>query len=144
MYRLRLVLSLGLLFSVAAALLACGVVTGPQGNGLLQALTISPAIADAKNFPNGQVQFTATAVYMGGKRNSPAMALWTPGIPWALDPQNAWPALTLNTTGLVSCGTVMPATYMIFATAPVNPSVPVPQMKMSTPQMTATAQLTCP
>ena len=127
---------------LAVLMLSCGM-TNPA-NGLLKSITVTPATADAKNFPNGQVQFTATATYIGKAPVTPATALWTPGIPWALDPQNAWPALSMSSQGLVSCGTAPPATYTIFATAPVDPHIQISQMTMNTPQLFATAQLTCP
>jgi hypothetical protein len=115
-----------------------------MANGQLQSIAISPGTADAKSYPNGQVQFTATGTYSDGTQVKPLTALWTPGIPWALDPQNAWPALQMNDTGLVSCGKALSSTYTIYAAAPLDPHFPVSKMTMGTPQLTATAQLTCP
>ncbi len=138
MSKFSIYLPLGLLLLIAAGLLACG------SNGRLQSLTITPATADAKDFPNGQVQFTASAVYSDGTHTKPAIALWTPGLPWALDPQVAWPAITLDGTGLASCGSANPATYTIYATAPLDRHLPLSKMTMATPQLAGTAQLTCP
>ena len=135
----RFLLPCALLLLGAVAMLACG-----TGHGQLQSITISPASADAQTFPNGQVQFTATAIYLDGTHIKPATALWTPGPPWSLAPQIAWPAITLDATGLASCGSAGPGTYTIFATAPRDPHVPLSQMTMTTPQMTGTATLICP
>jgi hypothetical protein len=48
-----------LLMLLAVATAGCGAGT-PR---TLQSITATPMVADAKNFPNGQVQFTATAIY---------------------------------------------------------------------------------
>ena len=139
MRQLGLFLSCLPLLLVPIIMLSCG-----SNHRQLQSLTISPATADAQNFPNGQVQFTATATYGDGTRVTAAAALWTPGPPWALTAQIPWPALTLDGTGLASCGSAGPGTYMIYATAPVDPHFPVSKLTMNTPQMSGTAQLTCP
>jgi hypothetical protein len=129
------------LFLVSIIMLGCG---SNIPNGQLQSVTISPAAADAQDFPNGQVQFTATATYSDGTRLKPATALWTPGLPWSLNPQVPWPAIMLDSTGLASCGSAGPGTFVIYATAPLDPHFPLSKMTMTTPQMTGTAQLTCP
>jgi len=139
MSKLRFVPPCGLLLLLAALMLACGI-----NHGLYKSLTISPATADAKDFHNGQVQFTATATEINGTSVKPAPALWTPGPPWALNPQVAWPAIQLDQTGLASCGTAGPGAYMIAATAPVDPHFPLSKLTMNTPQVTGAAMLTCP
>jgi len=127
-------LSLSLLLLVAGAMLACG------SHSQLQSITISPATADAKDYSNGQVQFTATGIYTDGSHVKPLTALWTPGFPWDV----AWPALNLDSAGLASCGGVNPGSYGIFASAPVDPHLPLSQMTMTTPQVGGNAMLTCP
>ncbi|HYM76446.1 MAG TPA: hypothetical protein VE377_10760 [Candidatus Dormibacteraeota bacterium] len=107
-------------------------------------MAITPASADAMNYPNGQVQYTATATFIDGGQVTPASALWTPGGPWTLTPQTPWPAISLNSSGLASCGTVAPGIYPIVATAPIDPNFPVSKMTMTTPQVSAMASLTCP
>jgi len=126
------------LLLIAFFMLACG------SSSQLQSISISPATADAKDYANGQVQFTATGTYADGSQVKPLTALWTPAPPWSLTPQQPWPAITLDSTGLASCGRANPGTYMIVATAPVDPHSPLLQMTMSTPQAGGTATLTCP
>jgi hypothetical protein len=41
----------------------CGPTTGPNTTGTLQSITLCPAVADAQNYPEGQVQFIATGIY---------------------------------------------------------------------------------
>jgi hypothetical protein len=49
------------LVAVAAATLSCG--SGSNASRQLQSITLIPASADAQDYPNGQVQFTATGYY---------------------------------------------------------------------------------
>jgi len=53
-------------FLLAIALtLACG------SNHKLQSVTVTPSTADAQNYPNGQVPFTATGVFSGSSSPTP-------------------------------------------------------------------------
>ena len=139
MSKLRFVPPCALLFLVAALMLACGL-----NHGLYKSLTVTPATADAQDFPNGQVQFTATATKINGTQVAPVPALWTPGPPWSLAPLMPSPAIQLSQTGLASCGAAGPGTYMIAATAPIDPHSPLSTMAMNTPQVSGGAFLTCP
>ncbi len=56
-------LFLFLLVLAAAITLACG--SSPSPDRLLQSVTVAPATAAAQDYPNGQVQFTATGFYSG-------------------------------------------------------------------------------
>src|SRR5262249_51081287 len=53
------------LFVVSLALqtLACGSKPNPNVGRTLISIAVTPEIADAQNFPNGQVQFTATGTF---------------------------------------------------------------------------------
>jgi hypothetical protein len=121
-----------LLLFAAAVLLACG-------SNHLESITVTPATADAQDFPNGQVQFTATGVYSNGNRVDPIPALWSQGNPWALTPI----AIVIDSTGLASCGSVA-GTFPVTATAPRDRSIAVSDMTMNTKQVSGTAMLTCP
>jgi|SRR5579863_671604 len=57
MARLLSFSALTILLTAAIVLLGCG------SSRQLQSVTISPATADAKNFPGGQVPFTATGTF---------------------------------------------------------------------------------
>jgi hypothetical protein len=133
-----LILSYAKLFLVAFFLLACG-----GSSRQLQSLSISPATADAQNFPNGQVQFTAMGTFNGSSQASAISALWWTTAPWTYPPTPA--IISLSGTGLAQCFPLAPAgTYTIYAVAPVDPSVTVSQMTMTTRQLVTTAQVTCP
>jgi len=139
MSKLRFVLLFSFLLVVAAFLLACGL-----NRGLYKTITVSPATADAQNYPNGQVQFTATGTEINGTQVTPVASFWTPGPPWAPTPPLPLTGLQLDQTGLASCGTAGPGTYMIVATAPIDPHSPVSNMTATTPHLSGAATLTCP
>lgn len=143
MPKLSSLLSSAFLSAVAVASLACG----SSHNGL-QSLTITPAAADAKNYPNGQVQFTAMGTSAGSTQPATVIVLWWSYTPWTIPPPDAVaspptpPTYSLDSNGLATCqGT---GTFTIWATAPTDQSVPPSSMTKSTAQLTATAQLTCP
>jgi hypothetical protein len=139
MSKLRFVLPSSFLLAIVASMLACGI-----NQGLYKSLTVSPATADAQNYPNGQVQFTATGTEINGTQVKPLASFWTPGPPWLPSPALPLSGVQLDQTGLASCGTAGPGTYMIVATAPVDPHLPVSKMTPSTPHLSGAATLTCP
>ena len=124
---------------VSIIMLACG---SSSQHGQLQSITISPATADAQNFPNGQVQFEATGTYTDGTKVSPLAVLWWPNQPWTLALQTPV-VISLDSKGVAACR-LNSGTFGIWATAPVDPHIPLSQVTMRTPQVVATAQLTCP
>ena len=126
-----------LLLVVALSMLGCG--SGKSTHGQLQSISVAPATADAQNFANGQVQFTATGTYTDGSKVSPLTALWSQGSPWI----KTVDGIGLDSQGVASC-LGAPGTYPVGATAPVDPHMPLSQMTMTTPQVSGTAQLTCP
>jgi len=67
-----------LLFLAAAIALACGSPAGPRNTtGILKSVSISPASADAQNYPLGLVQFTATGQYTTAPfQVTPLTATW--------------------------------------------------------------------
>lgn len=136
MRKLRPLLSSFALLLVAMTVLACG------NSNRLQSLSISPATADARNFPNGQVQFTAIAVFGGSSHASAVSALWWTTPPWTYPPTPT--TINLSSSGLAQCFPFAAGTYPIWAVAPTDPSLPLSKMTMTTSQVSATAQLTCP
>lgn len=60
---LRLVLFFSLLILAAAITLACASSLQPLSQHLLESVSVSPATADAKDYPDGQVPFTATGYF---------------------------------------------------------------------------------
>ena len=111
-----------------------------SGDRELQSITVAPASADAMN-SNGEVQFTATGTYSDGSKVSPLTALWTINNPWVLTPLPV--GVGVDSAGLGQCTGYVGA-VTIFATAPADPGTPLAKMTMTTKQVSATAQLTCP
>jgi len=139
MTNLRFAFPCGLLLLGAALTLACGL-----NHDRFRSLTVSPASADAQDYTNGQVQFTASGTLINGTQVKPVAAMWTVGPPWL--PSSAVPlsGIQLDQTGLASCGSAASGISMIVATAPADPHFPVSKMSPSTPQVMAAATLTCP
>lgn len=134
MKRLRLLTPFFAVTCVALALISCG------SSKKLQSIAITPATADAKDYPNGQVQYTAAGTYTDGSRVKPLTVLWSPGPPWLMMP---W-SVQVNANGVASCGTSPAGTYPVWAGAPTNMSTSVSSMNQTTPMVSATAQLLCP
>lgn len=63
MRRISHLLRPALVTLLAAALLACGSTPDPNGGRQLISIQVTPETADAQNFPNGQVPFTATGTF---------------------------------------------------------------------------------
>jgi hypothetical protein len=123
------------LFLFVLSMLACG-----GGNRQLQSMSISPASASV------QVQFTAIGTFSGSSKPSAVNALWWTNPPWTFPPMTPnVPFITVSSNGLAQCAAGAPSgTYPVWAVAPVDPSVPLSQMTMTTKQIVAMAQLTCP
>lgn len=113
-----------------------------SSSGGLKSVAITPATADAQTSPNGQVQFTAMGSYPGQMQSVAVKALWWNSQPWVIVPTPA-NGITIDGNGLATC-TNLTGTFTVWATAPKDQTVPVSQMTKSTPQVTATAQMTCP
>lgn len=106
-----------LLILIAAITLACG--SSPH---VLQSVSVSPATADAKDFPNGLVQFTATGFYKTAPvQVTPQKATWGVCVITAgsQQPSNA---VTISSNGLAQCVSGAPGTYTIDAFVR-NPSI---------------------
>jgi len=116
------------LFLAALSLLACG------SSSQLQTVTITPATGSTS------VKFVATGTYTDSHKVTPLTALWTQNGPWVLSPVNA---LSIGADGTVSCLSVA-GTFTIVATAPIDPHVPISQLQQGTPQVSGSAQITCP
>jgi hypothetical protein len=99
-----------LLILAAAMTLACG-----SSSHIPQSVTVSPATADAKNFPNGQVPFMATAFYnIKPSPVSNVAATWSVcGGGNTTGPENP---VTISSTGVAQC--VVSGTYTIYAFVP--------------------------
>jgi hypothetical protein len=134
------------LFLIALSLpmtmvVACGGSMQQNQSGVLQSITISPAVADAQTFPSGEVQFTATGVY--NTQPSPVNGITAT---WGVCQQNApTTAVTISQTGLAQCTTAAKGTFSVFAE---DFSGPVVCLAISVCgggcEVAGFAQLTCP
>ncbi|MGA2858234.1 MAG: hypothetical protein ABSE40_15285 [Candidatus Sulfotelmatobacter sp.] len=137
--------SRALLLLAVAATFACG------SNRKLQSVSLTPAAADAKNFPHGQVPFAATGTF--SKPPSPAQltsndVLWcyggltnvagpTPGLCVGNIAQFA----TVDQNGVAQCSPSFQGTVYILAGTASGPAMPNvgPRLKIF-----GSAELTCP
>lgn len=133
-------LFLFLLVLAAAITLACG--TSP--NRMLESVTLSPALADAQNYPGGLVQFTATGAYT--KPPSPVTPL--PASWGACDSSGASTSqVSVSSTGLAQCATGTVGIYEVWAFDEIPGKVPCAGPSIcgrACGQVTGTALLTCP
>jgi hypothetical protein len=143
MEKLGLVLCL-IALSVAASLtLSCGAKS--QDQDPLASITLSPATADAKDYPNGQVQFIATGYYIDPSHTvTPLPATW--GTCYQFAPTTA---VSVTSTGLAQCASGAVGSYSVWANdpAPLGPGVyncPASGACGGGCTIQATAQLTCP
>jgi hypothetical protein len=126
-----------LLVLAAAITLACG------SERMAESISISPATADAQNFANGQVQFTATRYF--NKQPSPVTPLTAT---WGVCAQAGNPdAVTVSASGLAQCAPGATGTYGIYANVQ-NPSHGVCTVAATCGggcwTVVGRAQLTCP
>jgi hypothetical protein len=137
--QLQFYFSLLLLTAIA---LSCG---GGSSFHIPQSVTVTPETADAKTFPNGQVQFTATAYY----NTMPSPVKPSPATWGACGPNENNSGVSISTTGLAQCVAGTSGTYEIFAFVP-DPDFHGVCAAESTPcggscgGVVGTAQLTCP
>ena len=123
---------------VATATVGCGSMNSAS-NRVLQSMTLNPAIADAQNFPQGQVQFTPTGTF--SRAPSPAAV----PVPFASPYSGSWASsdptiATINQNGVAQCVAGASGTVTIQAMASSN-SAMGPAMSTG---VTGTAKLRCP
>jgi hypothetical protein len=117
------------------------------GNSKLTAVSLSPAVADAQNFPGGQVQFTATGTYSNGSKVVPLK-----NITWCIGTIGASPvagmcvgniatAATVDSNGLAQCLPGTTGIVTILAGSGGKPANPDAGFQLA---VSGAAQLTCP
>jgi len=113
-----------LLILAAAIALACGSashilptcssVPSATNPDIPQSMTLCPAAADAKDFPDGEVQFVAIgAYYTAPSPATPQKAFW--GACYQNAPTSA---VTISSSGLAQCAADSSGTYTVFASVP--------------------------
>jgi hypothetical protein len=128
----------GLLIFGELALLGCG--SGRQ----LQSISVSPATADAKNFPNGQVPFTAAGTYSEPPSPSPLTSKdvqWCVGSSSGACAGNIFPGATVDSNGIAQCGGVFTGTAFVLAGTGASVSNPDAGQQF---KIFGSAQITCP
>ena len=126
-------------------LLAAAAVSGCGGSRQLQSVSLSPAVANAQSFPNGQVAFTATGTF--SKPPSPATltskdVLWCVGSSDGICVGNANPGATLDRNGMAQCNAGFTGTVIVLAgKASSTMGIPDSGQKLD---VFGSAQLTCP
>jgi hypothetical protein len=122
--------------------LSCG---SGQSQSQLQSMSVSPTAADAKNYPDGQVQFTATGYYENPTHTvTPQPATWV-----ACQNGASVNDVTVTAGGVAQCGAGASGTFTIDAWNPRGGGVyncPAYSACSGVSQcaIQAVAQLTCP
>jgi hypothetical protein len=135
-----------LLGVVASTTSACGGPANPQHQIL--SLAVSPITADAQNYPNGEVPFTATGTY-----TSPPTTVTPLAATWVVVDQSGGQTtnVSITTNGLAQCVTGAPGVYSVGAWVTLFPGPPKVLCNVATPfgnpcgdSVLGIAQLTCP
>jgi hypothetical protein len=112
-----------------------------------ESITLSPASADAQQYPDGQVQFVVTGSY-----NTARLTVAPLPAEWGACYQSPLPApateISIKPTGVAQCGIGALGTYLIWASEPLPDtgvySCPSTNACGEGCVFSATAQLTCP
>lgn len=134
---------------VATVVLICLALTACSGGNManmgmsrqLQSVSVTPQSANAQNFTNKQVQFTATGAYTMAPMSGMPQVLWSIGNPFSAMPVPA--GVSISPNGMAQC-TTFTGTVTIMATAPMDPGMPLSQIGMMTSNVSGMAQLSCP
>ena len=133
---------LSLVLTLLLTTLACG------DARTLQSVNVMPAVANAQNFPNGQVSFTATGTF--SKPPSPQQltsqdVTWCVGVTPGACAGNIAVLATVNPNGVASCLTPPssgpPRTWVVMAGKAMPSMMPDEGSQMT---VYGSAQLTCP
>lgn len=119
------------------ALLGCSALDSNR-NRALKSITLSPATADAQNFPGGQVQFTAT----GNFSQPPSPAPLSFKAPYTGGWHTSDPAIAnINQDGVAECTSDTAGAVTVTAMASANSCTTPGCMSIA---VLGTASLTCP
>lgn len=138
MKQFSLVFTLPVFLAVSVAL-GCG--SGRQ----LQSVTLSPAAGDAQDFPNSQVQFSATGTFSGVPSPEPLTSkdvTWCVGSSTGMCAGNINRGATVDQNGLAQCVPGFAGTATILAgKATTTAVIPDEGVQLT---LFGAAQLTCP
>ena len=112
-----LVLAIAITFACGSpAALNCKSAPTASNDSMPKSITLCPSIADAKDYPNGQVQFTA----VGSFATSPSPALLKAQVWGACQNNNPTTAVSISNVGLAQCESGASGTYSVFASDMTN------------------------
>jgi hypothetical protein len=112
------------------------------GNSKLASVSLSPMVADAQNFPGGQVQYTATGTYSNSSKVVPlSNVTWCVGSPTGMCNGNIAAAASVDGSGLAHCNNTVAGTVTILAGTGGSGVMPDGGHQLT---VFGTAQLTCP
>jgi hypothetical protein len=135
-----------LLFLVLLTAAVITIACGSSQPHVLQSVTVNPAAADARDFPNGLVQFTATGNYdTSPMQITPLKATWGACIKTATSQQPAV-AVTVSPNGLAQCAAGA-GTFTVWASSEIPNGVMclvIAPCGGGCGAITGTAQITCP
>jgi hypothetical protein len=138
MVQLTLRPRLSLLVAVSLITLGCG------SSRTLQSVSISPATANAQNFPNGKVSFTATGTFSkppSPQKLTPQDVTWCAGTTMGACAGNINPGATVDQNGVAQCVQNFTGTATIMAGKAMPSMNPDGGAQMT---IFGSAQLTCP
>ena len=108
----------GSALATLSVLLAVILNPGCGSSRQLQSVSLSPATADAQNYSNGQVRFTATGTFSKPPSPSPLTSkdvLWCVGLGAGQCAGNINPGATVDQDGVAQCGPAFVGTTHIMA-----------------------------
>ena len=147
MERLRLTLSLFALVAAACLASSCGAHQNSMQSqdplqDPLQSIALAPAVADAQDYPNGEVPFVATGYYTNPPRTvTPLSAFWG-----TCYENGSTTEISVTSAGVAKCAPGAVGTFTVWADDPPNPSVVCLAITACGGGcfIAGTAQLTCP
>jgi len=126
-----------ILVVLAANNVGCGAMN-PSPTRMLESIAVIPTSANARNFPLGQVQFTATGTFSQPPSPAPVTFVAPYSGSWMISDPNI---ATINQSGLAQCVSAASGTVTITAIASSGSIGPGKGMSTA---VSGTAKLTCP
>jgi hypothetical protein len=124
------------------AVIAVVVLAGLGCGSHLSSVNLTPGVADAKNFPNGQVQFIATGTYTGSSKVVPLTNLtWCVGTTNGGCKGNVMSVASVSSSGVAQCLPGATGTATILAGSGGHATNPDGGFNMA---VFGSAQITCP
>ena len=128
---------------LAAFALSCG--GNSSSDRVLQSITLSPATADARDYPGGQVQFTATGFYTTNPETvTPLIA----GGWGSCYDNGSTTAISISQSGVAQCASGAVGTFTVWASHSPYPTGAtcnaITACGGGCDEVSGTAQLTCP